>query len=73
MSHDQHIDQSATSIQSLLNTNGASFLMTSHVRLYNDFLILISTHLRKQNIRTTFIRYFFLEELKPRKIASENF
>ena len=25
-------DQSATSIQSLLNTNGATFLMTSHVR-----------------------------------------
>ena len=32
MSRDQHIDQSVTSIQSLLNTNGASFLMTSHVR-----------------------------------------
>ena len=32
MSRDQRIDQSATSIQSLLNTNGATFLMTSHVR-----------------------------------------
>ena len=32
MSHDQRIDQSATSIQSSLNTNGGSFLMTSHVR-----------------------------------------
>ena len=32
MSRNQHIDQSATSIQSLHNTNGASFLMTSHVR-----------------------------------------
>ena len=33
VSCDQRIDQSATSIQSLLNTNGAIFLMTSHVRL----------------------------------------
>jgi hypothetical protein len=33
MSRDQLIDQSATSIQSLLNTNGATFLMTSQVRL----------------------------------------
>ena len=32
MSRDQRIDQSAKSIQSLLNTNGASFLMTSHIR-----------------------------------------
>ena len=32
MSCDQRIDQSATSIQSLLKTNGATFLMTSHVR-----------------------------------------
>ena len=32
MSCDRRIDQSATSIQSLLNTNGATFLMTSHVR-----------------------------------------
>ena len=32
MSRDQRIDQSATSIQSLLNTSGANFLMTSHVR-----------------------------------------
>ena len=32
MSRDQRIDQSATSIQSWLNTNGATFLMTSHVR-----------------------------------------
>ena len=32
VSRDQRIDQSATSIQSLLNTNGATFLMTSHVR-----------------------------------------
>ena len=32
MLRDQRIDQSAMSIQSLLNTNGASFLMTSHVR-----------------------------------------
>ena len=32
MSRDQHIDQSVTSIQSLLNTNGATFLMTSRVR-----------------------------------------
>ena len=32
MLHDQRIDQSATSIQSLLNTNGATFLMKSHVR-----------------------------------------
>ena len=32
MSRDQRNDQSATSIQSLLNTNVASFLMTSHVR-----------------------------------------
>ena len=32
MSHDQRIDQSETSIQSLLNTNGATFLMTSHVK-----------------------------------------
>ena len=29
---DQRIDQSATSIQSLLNTNGVTFLRTSHVR-----------------------------------------
>ena len=28
----QRIDQLVTSIQSLLNTNGATFLMTSHVR-----------------------------------------
>ena len=33
VSRDQRIDQSATSIQSLLNTNGATFLMTSPVRL----------------------------------------
>ena len=33
MSRDQCIEQSVTSIQSLLNTNGPSFLMTSHVRL----------------------------------------
>ena len=32
MSRDHRIDQSETSIQSLLNTNGASFLMTSPVR-----------------------------------------
>jgi hypothetical protein len=32
VSRDQCIDQSGTSIHSLLNTNGASFLMTSHVR-----------------------------------------
>ena len=32
VSRDQHIDQSAMSIQSLLNTNGVTFLMTSHVR-----------------------------------------
>ena len=32
VTRDQCIDQSATSIQSLLNTNGATFLMTSHVR-----------------------------------------
>ena len=32
VSRDQRIDKSATSIQSLLNTNGATFLMTSHVR-----------------------------------------
>ena len=40
-------DQSATTIQSLLNTNGATFLMTSHVtsalwtlRKYARYLIL---------------------------------
>ena len=33
MSLDLRIDQSATSIQSLLNINGATFLMRSHVRL----------------------------------------
>ena len=32
MSCNQRIDQSATSIQSLLNTKGVSFLMKSHVR-----------------------------------------
>ena len=32
MSRDQRIDQSATSIKSLLNTNRASSLMPSHVR-----------------------------------------
>ena len=32
VSRDQRTDQSATSIQSLLNTNRATFLMTSHVR-----------------------------------------
>ena len=32
MSRDQCIDQSARSIQSLLNTNGATFLMMSHIR-----------------------------------------
>ena len=32
MSRGQRIDQSATSIQSLLNTNGATFLLTSHIR-----------------------------------------
>ena len=40
---DQRIDQSARSNQSFLNKNGASFLMTSHVRsalwtLIVDFL-----------------------------------
>ena len=32
VTRDQCIDQSATSIQSMLNTNGVTFLMTSHVR-----------------------------------------
>ena len=32
VSRDRRIDQSLTSIQSLLNTNGVTFLMTSHVR-----------------------------------------
>ena len=32
MLRDYRIDQSATSIQIVLNTNGASFLMMSHVR-----------------------------------------
>ena len=32
VSRDQHIDQSAMSIESLLNTSGVTFLMTLHVR-----------------------------------------
>ena len=39
MSRDHRIDQSATSIQSLLNTNGPSFLMTSHKIGPLDFTI----------------------------------
>ena len=62
MSRDQRIDQSATSIQSLLNTNGATFLMTSHVRsaLWTllIMILMVKTHIfcflhSKDNFWTT--------------------
>ena len=76
MSHDQRIYQSATSIQSLLNTKGASFLMTSHVRsalwtLHSNFdSLLAAMQLVKSGIKCTvhatppklFIKLFSFQE-----------
>ena len=61
MSCDQRIDQSVTSIQSMLNTNGATFLMTSHVRLALWTLQRILKSFAHQ-VLVTFFLYFDLKQ-----------